>query len=897
MKKRIISLVLILTMLGLFVPSGAGSMNVFADGDFVIQNGVLTKYTGAGGRVVIPDGVTEIGKNVFYGNRNVTFVAFPDSVITVEESAFYNCEGLLGVTLGNSVRTIGRSAFYGCTNLRSLTLPDTVVKLDDSALGRCNSLTTFVLPESLDYIGSYVFRDCNKLSSIDVSKANANYASDNGLLYNHEKSTLLFCPEGRTGRVTLPDSVTKIGNGAFYNCKGLTAVDIPHSVTVIPDYAFCYCKGLKKIDIPDSVTKIGYKAFCKCTSLESVEISDSVKILGGDSFRYCESLRRIKVSDSITYIRSRTFSDCPQLQEVILPSKLDAIGEYAFSSCWKLKGIVLPDTVTSIETHAFEYCVKLTGAMLPKQLSSLGSEAFLGCTGLLCATMPKSVTVIGWKTFNGCKNLKDVYFEGNRQEWTELNGDNAGLPADTVIHFNTDISDIDCKITSQPVSQTIELGQPVTLSLKAAGAVLNYQWYFKKAGSSSFSEWKGRTHATETCTPNATWNGIQLYCVVKDCSGKQVRSDTISVKVTQELMITCQPSNQTVELGNPISISLTAQGLDLTYQWYYKKAGQTSWSIWKNRTHASETCTPNATWDGIQLYCYVKDSSGKTVQSETIKITVTQKIKITTQPTNKTINLGDSVTLSLKAEGSGLTYQWYFKKAGQTSFSKWNNRTHASETVTPNDTWNGIQLYCIVKDSAGNQVKSNTITVTVNQECKIVTQPTDKTINLGDSVTLSLKAQGSGLTYQWYFKKVGQTSWNKWNNRTHASETVTPNATWDGIKLYCLVKDASGNSVNSKVITVTVKSAAITITQQPANVTTSAGSDVKFTVKASGTGLKYQWQYKKSGQTSWSNWGSRTTASTTATANATWNGMQVRCVVTDSAGNKVTSSAAKITIK
>ena len=79
--------------------------------------------------------------------------------------------------------------------------------------------------------------------------------------------------------------------------------------------------------------------------------------------------------------------------------------------------------------------------------------------------------------------------------------------------------------------------------------------------------------------------------------------------------------------------------------------------------------------------------------------------------------------------------------------------------------------------------------------------------------------------------------------------------------------------------------------------TTQAGQNVTFTVKAKGVGLKYQWQYKKSGQASWSNWGARTTASTTATSNATWNGMQVRCIVTDSAGNKITSNPATITIK
>ncbi len=360
------------------------------------------------------------------------------------------------------------------------------------------------------------------------------------------------------------------------------------------------------------------------------------------------------------------------------------------------------------------------------------------------------------------------------------------------------------------------------------------------------------------------------------------------------LNILTQPANKTVMLGKPVTLSLQAEGVGLTYQWYYKKSGQTSFNAWNGHTHATETCTPNASWDGIQLYCIVKDNLGRTVQSNTVRITVTQAIKITAQPTDKTITLGDSVTLSLKAQGAGLTYQWYYKKTKQTSFSTWNGRTHTSETCTPNATWDGIQLYCIVKDSAGNKVQSNTVTVMVNSAGIAITQqPQNQSIIAGKELTLSVKVTGSNLKYQWYYKKKGQTSFNIWNGRTHATETVSPNNTWDGIQLYCKITDGSGKTLNSSTVTISV----LSITTQPSNVTIATGSNATFKVVATGSGLKYQWQYKKSGQTSWNNWGARTTASTTATSNSTWNGMQVRCIVTDSAGNKVTSNAATITIK
>ena len=449
-------------------------------------------------------------------------------------------------------------------------------------------------------------------------------------------------------------------------------------------------------------------------------------------------------------------------------------------------------------------------------------------------------------------------------------------------------------ITSHPSNVTTQAGETVSFTVKAQGDDLTYQWYYKKAGSSSWSKWNGRTTATTTVTANATWDGMQVYCKVTDKYGNFVDSKSAKITIAQGLTITQQPSSKTIQLGQSLTLSVVAEGDGITYQWYYKKVGQTSWNMWNGRTHSTETVTPNATWNGIQLYCEVSDAYGNWVDSSIAKITVTQGVSITKQPVSKTITLGDNVTLSLTATGNGLTYQWYFKKSGQTSFSTWNGRTHASETCTPNATWDGIQLYCIVKDSAGNKVQSNTITVKVNSAGITITQqPQNQSIVAGTSINLTVKATGSSLKYQWYFKKKGQTSFNIWNGRTHATETVSPNSTWDGIQLYCKITDGSGKTLNSSTVTINV----LSITTQPSNVTVAAGSNATFKVVATGIGLKYQWQYKKSGQTSWSNWGARTTASTTATSNSTWNGMQVRCIVTDSAGNKVTSNAATITIK
>ena len=262
-------------------------------------------------------------------------------------------------------------------------------------------------------------------------------------------------------------------------------------------------------------------------------------------------------------------------------------------------------------------------------------------------------------------------------------------------HIDTSQPVKELAIIEQPVDQTINVGDSLTLSLKAEGSFLKYQWYFKKEGQSDFKPWTNRVLPSETVTPNISWNGIQLYCKVTDRNGNWVESDTVTVTfVDDNIEILQQPENQTVALGDSITLSVKAQGTGLKYRWYYKKEGQDSFSPY--RTNGVETVTPNATWDGIQLYCVVTDIFGNSVQSETVTITVEQPLAITQQPVNSSVNLGEALTLSVKAQGIGLSYQWYFKKKGQTDFRPWPNRVRATETVTPPESWDGIQLYCVL---------------------------------------------------------------------------------------------------------------------------------------------------------------------------------------------------------
>jgi uncharacterized repeat protein (TIGR02543 family) len=200
--------------------------------DFVIKNGVLTRYKGTSKKVTIPASVKTIGQSAFANNDKLTSVTIPSSVKTIEQSAFANCDSLTSVKIPSSVTSIGSNAFANCDRLSGITIP-----------------------ASVKSIGRNAFKGTKWLSN--MQKKNP-LVVVNGILIDGTTST---------GKVTVPDKVTTIGERAFYGNSKITEVTLPDSVTNILDRAFYGCTDLKSITIPASVKKIGDKVFVKCDDL------------------------------------------------------------------------------------------------------------------------------------------------------------------------------------------------------------------------------------------------------------------------------------------------------------------------------------------------------------------------------------------------------------------------------------------------------------------------------------------------------------------------------------------------------------------------------------------------------------------------------------------------------
>ena len=377
--------------------------------------------------------VTITGGNILYGAfencGNLTSITIPESVTSIGERAFYNCSGLTNITIPESVTYIGRSAFYGCTALQyneyesALYLGNennpyiVLVKVKDTSLidytinqnakfiyanafSDCRDLTSITIPESMTSIGEDAFNTCSRLNSVYITDLNkwCNISFGNSSANPLHYAGNLYLNGDLATEIVIPDGVTEIKDYTFYNCSSLTSIAMPESVTSIGEDAFYGCKNLTSITIPKSVTSIGSSAFYGCSSLINITIPESVTSIGAQVFSGCSSLTNINVNEyNAIYcdINGVLFSK-DKATLICYPAGKIAIQYY------------IPEGVVSIGDSAFYDCSNLTGVIIPEGVKSIGSSAFYGCSGLISISIPEGVTSIGNSAFSECSSLTHI---------------------------------------------------------------------------------------------------------------------------------------------------------------------------------------------------------------------------------------------------------------------------------------------------------------------------------------------------------------------------------------------------------------------------------------------------------------------------------------------------------
>ena len=473
--------------------------------------------------LVIPDGVTTI-PSYGLSCTSLTSITIPDSVTSIGNSAFNGCWSLTDVYISDIAKWCGISFENSRSNplcyadnlylngalVTELVIPDGVTTIPSYGLS-CTSLTSITIPDSITNIGDYAFYGCYKLveiinkSQLEIVAGSDSYGhvayyakevhngeskivnNDDYLFYTYNGVNYLLGYVGTDTAITLPESYNDenyaIYNYAFYGHSGLTSITIPSSVTSIGDYAFSGCCKLVEvinkselsiransssngyvayyaievhngeskivnkddylfytydginylleyvgtdtaITLPESYNDENYViynyAFYYCDSLTSVTIPTSVIGIGDSAFSGCYRLTSVTIPDSVTSIGNSAFSGCSSLTSVTIPNSVTSIGYGAFKGCSSLTSITIPDGVTSIGNYTFEDCSSLISITIPGSVTSIGSYAFYDCSSLTNVTIGSSVTSIGDWAFYYCSNLTNVYYDGTEADWANI---------------------------------------------------------------------------------------------------------------------------------------------------------------------------------------------------------------------------------------------------------------------------------------------------------------------------------------------------------------------------------------------------------------------------------------------------------------------------------------------
>ncbi|MDR2711685.1 MAG: leucine-rich repeat protein [Clostridiales bacterium] len=229
----------------------------------------------------------------YYGNQTGNTYTVPEGVVRIEEEAFAEAENLKGINMPKSLREIGDNAFSSCAGLTKIDLPEGILEIGEGAFTWCSKLSEINIPKSVAVIGDKPFFGCKRLASIKVDQDNRNYASQDGVLFNKDKTCLITCPPYKRGSLTVPASVTEIVSWAFSDCRRLSGIVLPPLLTAINEYTFSGCRRLSSLILPDKITGIGEGAFEWCPNLRSLTIPVSVTSIDKSAFSFSMGLESI----------------------------------------------------------------------------------------------------------------------------------------------------------------------------------------------------------------------------------------------------------------------------------------------------------------------------------------------------------------------------------------------------------------------------------------------------------------------------------------------------------------------------------------------------------------------------------------------------------------------------
>ncbi|MBP8593415.1 MAG: leucine-rich repeat protein [Ruminococcus sp.] len=358
--------------------------------------------------LTLPSGILEVGYNTFEGCTNLASITLPDSIISLENECFKDCAKLKIAGIPSKIQNIGEYCFSGCTNLAtSIVLPDTLNDVGREAFQNVTSITDVTMPCDGEFLSRSMFvcydetgsysNYYNNIVNITLTPGKTGIVADNTDTRLDKSSTSSSFSSGRYpnwNKLVLSEGITAIGNGSFCGA-GESEVSLPSTLTSIGDYAFQENDSLTTISIPNKVTSIGKYAFNNCDALTTADLGSGVKSVGSYAFFHCAALTDMTFPESVKELGEGTLCFCTSLVSLKLPSALETIPAEMCEGCTLLSEVTMPKALTTIENGAFEDCSSLPEIVIHNKVKTVGQYAFDGCTSLKEIIFPKSVTFIG----------------------------------------------------------------------------------------------------------------------------------------------------------------------------------------------------------------------------------------------------------------------------------------------------------------------------------------------------------------------------------------------------------------------------------------------------------------------------------------------------------------------
>lgn len=446
---------------------GEGDMWDFAkDKDNYIVERPWGKISERIKNVSLPNGLTSIGVDAFYGCEDIVGIVIPYGVTSIGDGAFYSCSDIVTISVPDTVTSIGQSVFAGCDSLAEIRFEGTGKQWDGFGIKPSDidgvKIITSDTPEPEPeqeskpepVIKEELFEEPNDVRTrfvslvsnpmpedaeenacgeslrwfVDGEAMNILYISGEGDMwdfvsededggYSAADSPWAYYAD-RIESVVLDNRITGIGANAFRSFISLTAAELPDNLETIRDSAFFNCSSLKSISIPKGVEKIADGAFVYCYSLERIDVEDGNRsYVSDDGVLFTREMSALAcypagkrdavyaVPDGLRDISPWAFGGCGEIRSILISESVNVIGAYAFISCGAVTDISLPDELEIFGESAFAYCESLDSINIPNGITAIPNEAFRGCKSLETVFFPENLRSIGEYAFADCVSL------------------------------------------------------------------------------------------------------------------------------------------------------------------------------------------------------------------------------------------------------------------------------------------------------------------------------------------------------------------------------------------------------------------------------------------------------------------------------------------------------------